>query len=117
LRWLLRWLQPWLLRWLFRWLLPRLQPWLLWWWLLPSLLANVVLVATVIASGAAQVQLICPASAGLFLCALSSLLVSARTAEPQLDVRFGSKADSCTAAKGIVIRLLHWRFVGDAWAR
>ena len=37
-------------------------------------------------SGAAQARLICPASAGLFLCALSSLLVSARTAEPHLYV-------------------------------
>jgi hypothetical protein len=37
--------------------------------------------------------LICPASAGRFLCALGSLLVSARTAEPQLDVRFAQLTD------------------------
>jgi hypothetical protein len=64
-----------------------------------------VLVATVIASGAAQAQLICPASAGLFLCALSSLLVSARTAEPQLDVRFGSMALIKSATEGL------WLFI------
>ncbi|MGB6996796.1 MAG: hypothetical protein WBD96_04450, partial [Pseudolabrys sp.] len=33
--------------------------------------------------------------------ALSSLLVSPPTAEPQLDVRFGSKADMCSAARHV----------------
>ena len=65
LRWLLRWLQPWLLR-----------------WLLPSLLANAGSESYRVwrRTGPAHLPAL---RRGFFFCALSSLLVSARTAEPQ----------------------------------
>ena len=62
-----------------------------------------------------------PASAGLFLC-LSSLLVSARTAEPQFDVCFGSfrwnsvgllQDKSCTHSNDYAFSIRHGQVIGE----